>query len=364
MAGNNILKSMLRIAGFWLLFGLFSIFSSYVYYEGTTVAFEWQKQLPLRLPSYLLWILFTPFLFTIADKLPIDKQKLRRILPLLFYCILFSTVHRLLAYMIQYQVRIDMGTATQAFGRALADEKFFILSALFDSLMLCAAILVYRYSVNHYREAMQSRLVAEKLISDLNAAKLQAMQMQLQPHFLFNTLHAISSLLYTEPEKADRAITLLSELLRKSLDLRDAVLIPLHEEIELTRNYLAIQEMRFGGKMNVSINISDNTNSFPVPVFILQPLLENIMKHSIEKCSVKRNILIRSELKSDTLRIFITEDGEGFSSLQTAMQNGYGLKNVHDRLAALSGGGTLSLSEDVAQGTFTIEISIQTGTHD
>lgn len=363
MADNNILKSMLRISGFWVFFGLFSIFSSYVYYEGTTVAFEWQKQLPLRLPSYLLWILFTPLLFMVADKIPIDKQRIRRVLPLLFYCLFISSVHRLLAYMLQYQVRIDLGTATQAFSIALADEKFFILSALFDSLIVCGAILVYRYSVNHYREAMQSRLITEKLLSDLNAAKLQAMQMQLQPHFLFNTLHAISSLVYTAPEKADRAITLLSGLLRKSLDLRDAVLIPLHEEIELTRSYLAIQEMRFGDKMNVSINIGDSTKSLPVPVFILQPLLENIMKHSIEKCSTKRNISIHSQKKKDTLQIYITEDGEGFSSLQSAMQNGYGLKNVHDRLAALSSGGSLHLSEDSVKGTFTIELSISAGKH-
>ena len=150
--------------------------------------------------------------------------------------------------------------------------------------ILAAGISLEYYKKYRAREIEASRLLlrSTKLESQLAKAQLDSLKMQLHPHFLFNTLHAVSALIDDNPKRARRVIARLGELLRSTLDIAEEQTIPLEQEIALTKLYLEIEQERFGDKLEVKINVSDSDLDCMVPTLILQPLIENAIKHGIK----------------------------------------------------------------------------------
>jgi sensor histidine kinase YesM len=186
-------------------------------------------------------------------------------------------------------------------------------------------------------KALQSQAFANK-------AQLEMLRYQLNPHFLFNALNSIRASIEEDKDRATAMITQLSEFLRYSLLNESAKKIPLSEEIEALRNYLAIEKIRFEDKLSVEFETDERAELVEVPCFLLNPLIENAIKHGVRPGTKPLKILIHTELADDRLRLEISNSG----SLKNGENGtGIGLKNVRERLANLYGNeGVFDLKEE------------------
>jgi LytS/YehU family sensor histidine kinase len=182
-------------------------------------------------------------------------------------------------------------------------------------------------------------LKASKLDAQLSSARLQALQMQLHPHFLFNTLHSISALaLDNEIRDAVKMINRLSEFLRLTLDNADVQIVRLEDEIEFMRRYLEIESIRFQDRLTVNMDIDPQALIAGVPTLILQPLVENAMRHAVDSYSGNSRIQIVAHLQNDRVLMEVRDDGKDTEKISG--QNGaagLGLKNTRARLSELYG---------------------------
>jgi sensor histidine kinase YesM len=208
-------------------------------------------------------------------------------------------------------------------------------SAVLDGLAYVALIGLAHAGVFHrrYREREQQ---AAHLSSRLNEARLRALQAQLQPHFLFNALNGIATLLRRDPAKAEEMLLSLSELLRIALSGSHRQEIPLQEELDFLGRYLAIQRMRFGDRLQVSEEIEPSALDCLVPALLLQPLVENAIRHGLEPSGQPGKLSIAASRNGGWLRLTVEDNGVG---LRPGEQDraGVGLANVRERLAALHG---------------------------
>jgi two-component sensor histidine kinase len=203
-------------------------------------------------------------------------------------------------------------------------------------IYLCIVCVCWLF--NHYQEANERQRRTLELESRLTQANLQALKMQLQPHFLFNTLNTISSLIHESPALADDMVSSLSQFLRTTLDVSSKNEIPLHEELEFVERYLEIQQVRFGDRLLVRRNVEANTMDALVPPLLLQPLVENAIRYGVETRERGGVIAVQASQQGDTLRLEISDDGQGFGSRQLlGAGNGVGLSNTIARLQTLYG---------------------------
>ncbi|MEY2878263.1 MAG: hypothetical protein RLZZ15_643 [Verrucomicrobiota bacterium] len=188
----------------------------------------------------------------------------------------------------------------------------------------------------YYRRAKERDLQAVELTAHLNRAKLDALRLQLQPHFLFNTLNAISTLVHRDPRAADELIGDLADLLRLSLLTTDHE-VPLARELELLDRYLAIEQTRLGARLRLVREIDPAATAALVPTFVLQPLAENAIRHGLEPRAAPGTLTIIACVNAGTLTLALADDGVGLASNQENSRRGIGLANTEARLQALHG---------------------------
>jgi hypothetical protein len=201
-------------------------------------------------------------------------------------------------------------------------------------------IIVLGYLGWHYYKAYREReRQASTLATELVQARLQALRMQINPHFLFNTLNTISALIHENPNAADRMLVRLSELLRRTLDRGDVQEVPLREELDFLRSYLEIEQMRFPDRLTVSFDIEERTQHWLVPHLILQPLVENALRHGILPREEAGRVEISARLVDGAhLELRVRDNGNGLRAASgSAEREGIGLQNVRSRLAQLYG---------------------------
>jgi two-component system, LytTR family, sensor kinase len=200
------------------------------------------------------------------------------------------------------------------------------------------AVLYYHRYQERSRELLQFELRASELQSQLMSARLNALRMQLQPHFLFNTLNAITVLVRQEKGKdAEQMLGHLSDLLRSVLDDVDAQEVSLRRELEYLQLYLAIEQVRFQDRLNVEISADPSTQDVSVPQFILQPIVENAIRHGIGRSSSAGRILISASKIDGTVQLRVQDDGPGLSPGGSSEDQGIGLANTRARLQQLYG---------------------------
>jgi sensor histidine kinase YesM len=186
-----------------------------------------------------------------------------------------------------------------------------------------------------FREREQQ---AAHLEAHLHEARLRALQAQLQPHFLFNTLNGIATLLRRDPAAAEEMLTSLSDLLRIALSASSRQEIPLGEELGFLDRYLEIQRMRFGDRLRYERAVDPEALTCPVPALLLQPLVENAIRHGIEPSGNPGCVCITARLVGENLLIIVQDNGVGFQpARQDRPPGGVGLSNVRERLRALYG---------------------------
>jgi hypothetical protein len=194
------------------------------------------------------------------------------------------------------------------------------------------------WALNYFQESGERERRALELEARLNQANLQALKMQLQPHFLFNTLNAIATLIHENPQAADDMIGALSRFLRMCLDVSAQNEVPLRKELEFVNLYLDIQQTRFGGRLRVQREIDLAAEGAMVPPLLLQPLVENSIRHGIETRESGGVVTIRVQRHGEVLRLEVCDDGGGFTGRELlGISEGIGLSNTKARLQALYG---------------------------
>ncbi|MDQ6770782.1 MAG: sensor histidine kinase [Gemmatimonadota bacterium] len=204
------------------------------------------------------------------------------------------------------------------------------------------------------RERETARLHAEtaQLQAQLAEAKLSALNAQLNPHFLFNTLNAVSSLVERDPRGVRRMIARLSELLRYTLDVGADHEVVLAQEIAFLERYLEIMQIRFQGQLEIEVQIGDDARDALVPSLILQPLVENAVKHGVDKISGTGKIRIQARRELDRLVLTVSDNGPGPQKIARLDEAGVGLANIRQRLEQLYGSmQSLTLAESPSGGT-------------
>lgn len=211
----------------------------------------------------------------------------------------------------------------------------------------------------YIRRNQQRQIQTSVLEKQLSEARLKALKMQLNPHFLFNTLNMISSVMYENIEKADRMIVHLCDLLRLTLNTQDHHEVPLKHEVKILNLYLSIMKARFENSLKIKVEIEKSTEKALVPVLLLQPLVENSIKHSSNRTDHVTQILVSSRKTADRLQLTVRDNGPGLpTDLHKPAKDGIGLKTTRDRLSQLYGGKHEFKMENLERGGLEVEMII------
>lgn len=284
--------------------------------------------------SFYTWGVLTPLVLKFAYTRPIDSSTWKRMLPLHLAASLV---------LVAAEISIEAMIGKMRFHQHLSIEQalrhYFLRHSqisLFTYWILVGAVQLYRMLDRSRRRELRSA----KLESQLTAAQLEVLRAQIHPHFLFNTLQAATTLIHEDPDAAEDILLRLSELLRLSVDESHVQEIPLNRELEVLDLYIGIQARRFGDRLRFEIFVDENVRDCIVPALILQPLVENAIRHGIGKHRGADMISIRGFEQDGRLELEVLNTNSRLEQdpLQSA-QSGVGLANTRARLEQLYGSG-------------------------
>lgn len=316
--------------------------------------FGWEQALLTNMPWWLLWALLAPVVFKLSRLLPVRGH--RWFLPLLGHLaasVVLSVVHLTLAGLGVW-VAVSHAFLTPA-GQIERLITGYIVSDVVTYWAILAAALTYEsrrrlLEAEHERREMELR--AARLEARMTEARLDALRMELNPHFLFNTLNTVSGLTRRgESEAAVRTLHRLAELLRLTLDDALEHEVSLAEEIELLEHYLEIERVRFGDRLETEVRIDPAARAALVPTLILQPLVENAIRHGVAAVRGPVRLEVEAVARGDRIGIRVRDSGRGFERSGRVVRKGIGLRNTRNRLAALyDGDATLELASPPSGG--------------
>lgn len=281
-------------------------------------------------PTWMLVGLLAPLPLFMARRVAMDRRHWRAPLALhLVGALVFSVSH-----IVATAVYLSW-PAFRSFAGVLSKTS----SAFIVDMILYAAIAGVAHAFQYYRHARERELAASQLQASLTEARLDALRGQLNPHFLFNTLNAISTLaLVGKKDEVVKTLGYLSELLRASLDDKRPQEVPLDEELDVLERYLAIQRIRHGDRLVIATDVDVAVRDALVPAMILQPLVENAITHGVARVPGKGTVAIRAWAEGGTLRLEVSDTGPGFAAPASGNGgSGIGLTNTRARLAQLYG---------------------------
>lgn len=313
------LRTWLVVWAGWTTLALFLATSASLSYRSTGRPANWTLTIGRALADWWLWALLTPLIAWLARRFAVEgRQRWRNL------------------------VTLAIAGGGLALVKTLADRAFYawwtgvwlylLLSTVAFNFVVFACIVTAAHGVEFYRRSRER----ERLEARLTEVRLQMLAMQLQPHFLFNTLNTIAELVHEDPDAADHMIVGLSELLRLSLELEGSP-VTLERELLLLDRYVAIQKARFGNRLRMSVDIAADTSDVVVPALVLQPLVENAIRHAVASRMNGGQVEVRA-YRNDIgfLVIEVVDDGPP-QDAGWASRPGVGLANTRERLAALYG---------------------------
>ena len=343
-------RALLAIAyvALWTAIGaLFAAQAIITYSYSGTRTVSGARVFAYALADWYVWALLAPAIFWLAHRFNFTRYRLRSVAVHLPASIAFLVL--------RYWLRIFLGMLIP-YVRVGAPA---LLSSLALQLFVYWAILAVAVAGEYQRMYRGEQIAAVALKTQLARAELGLLKMQLQPHFLFNTLNAISEQVHTDPEAADRMITHLSELLRYTIGSAEAQEVSLGEELALLERYLVIQRARFAGRLEVTLDVDASTIEAFVPNLVLQPLVENAIRHGIapRACGGHIEIVARRDLKKRLLLLEVRDDGIGIEAARARRDHGdtregVGIANTVARLRQLYGDTySFNLADNSAGGT-------------
>ena len=318
---------------------------------------NWHRALLGSLASWWSWGLVTPLILWADRRLPFSRKQLpQRLLAHLLPSLIFTSLYIYIFAAVLAVLGLGPWSSlqnTKILAGAL--RGMFLWSWLVYWLILGAS-QVYHY----YKHYLSSELQMERLERNFSEARLNALRMQLDPHFLFNALNTISSQVERDPRLARGMIEHLGDLLRLSLESKDRQEVPLAEEMSFLDHYVAIQKIRFGDQLKIETQISPDVKYTSVPCLFVQPLVENAIRHGISRRSSGGTVIILAQRSDDRLDIRILDDGVGLPpgwTLETS--TGLGLSVTRERIAGLypNGASHFDVRRRIGGGT-EVEISL------
>jgi two-component sensor histidine kinase len=312
-----------------------------------SVRSPWGEALAINLVYYVLWGAAVPLVVAIARRFRFESRWW-----------LALAAHALGSVLLTVSLIVTAETILAPFrSRPITRERLLkMIQINFHSSLPTYWLILFAYYALDY----SSR--AARLKASLTEARLEALKTQLNPHFLFNTLNSISSLMYSDVEAADRMMTRLSELLRSTIHNDAAQEVTLREELGYLDRYLEIERIRFEERLRVSIEIDPDASEGLVPAFSLQPLVENALRHGIGPRESGGSVRIEARHANGQMRLCVSDDGAG--SRTVPIREGVGMKNTRLRLEQLYGDAASLRSGDARGGGFLVEVIIPFRTAD
>jgi signal transduction histidine kinase len=357
-------RTVLLAAAAWTLLGLLESSKGYVADQVQGIPGGWWRALVGNLPWWWCWALLTPAIFALAPR--IDRGRRALALPahlgaaLIASGLHLAAVGALYWWTITRPVLAYLPAAAQArVGTPLGQIEAFLNGYVVVDVMTYGAVVLAWYAAEFHRRlrereraALRLEARAATLEAQMQEARLSALRMELNPHFLFNALNSVAGLVRRgEAGKAIEMLARLGGLLRLTLERELGHEVPLGRELELLDLYLDIERVRFSDRLDVEVDVEPAAREALVPAFVLQPLVENAVRHGIARTPEPGRITIGARLVGPDLAIEITDTGPGIASEPRAGP-GVGLRNTRARLAQLYGSAAaLRLERGAAGGT-------------
>lgn len=345
---NHNLRLWTLSFGVWTFVSLAATATIYQLYRPLHNGMDLKTIAGMEFSQILTYAPLTPFAYLLAIRFPLQKANwVRRSFLHLCFGLAFTIGH----------IFLKMPTPYAYWDPALNDwtpalwnphahvfrvswtvlRGMFMASVVDDVSSAYVPILLAAHAISYYKRSRQEELRAAQLESQLATARVQTLKSQLQPHFLFNTMHSISALMLTDVQAADRMICQLSDLLRISLETADTQITTLRSELEFVNCYLEIEKVRFEERLKVLYDIAPETLDAEIPHLLLQPIVDNAVKHGISKLPEGGQIGIKSSLRDGELEIEITNARPTAPRLQSNGADGIGLRVTRERLESLYG---------------------------
>ncbi|HEX5966789.1 MAG TPA: histidine kinase [Pyrinomonadaceae bacterium] len=322
------------IWGLWTIVALFfstQIFMMY-YAEGQPIPYK--RAFIVQGSACYLWALVTPLVLWLARRFCIDRNQWIRKMALHFVFSLVLVTVLISLHFVVYMILAGMVSAITPLRLA-----GYLYPNLDRWLLVYWLILLMSHAFNYYNSYRKGELKASQLRTQLVQSQLEALKMQVQPHFLFNTLHSISALLSKDTEGARKMITRLGDFLRLTLENSGSMEVTLRQEIEFLNGYLEIERIRFQDRLTTDIQIDPSVLEARVPNLILQPIVENAMKHAVVN-SRSGHVEISAAPRNGAVHIEVKDNGPGLAvdrTLEVRRGKGLGLANTQARLVGLYG---------------------------
>ena len=320
----------------WTLLGVSFALSTYLGALQDNVQVSWKRALSGYLADFYLWGMLSPLIFRLARRFELRDHFPRNLLIHLATSIVLSAfVLSAASPLVWYFGYVN--TVRNPTLWILWRNNAFSPYYFHQGLTIYWTTLVVAHALHYYRGLREGEAKTAKLSAQLAQAQLQALKMQIHPHFLFNTLNSISALLHKDVEAADKMIARLGDFLRLTLKRSDAQTVDFEQELEFVRCYLDIEHIRFQDRLSVAMEIEPQTLKFMVPNLILQPIVENSVRHGVAKQVGPGRITIRARQESDRLILQVEDNGPGLKSDSNGSTLGIGLSNTRARLEQFYG---------------------------
>jgi sensor histidine kinase YesM len=297
---------------------------------------QWKGAFFQQISYCVLWALATPLVIRLARRYPVERLTWQRNIPIhILSCTVLSFV-----LMGVYHISLFLWIAWGVKPYSVLNTLRSMIYNSSQAIGIYCLIVLIIHALSYYRRYQAEVLSRSQLQSQLSQAQLQALKMQLHPHFLFNTLHSISALLNEDAEAARSMIARLGDFLRLTLENSGTQEVSLQKEMDFLKCYLEIERIRFQDRLTTLMDVEPQALDVQVPNLILQPIVENAIRHGIAPRSTPGQIKIQAKHFNGMLRIRVRDNGPGLSVNPTAKRTngkGLGLANTRARLEQLYG---------------------------
>jgi signal transduction histidine kinase len=334
--------------GVWTFVALAYAITVYQLFRSTGASVSFLSVLGLQCSLVLTYAPLTPFVFEFANRYPVQRGNwAERSLVLLAGGLVFTVAHVALRSLTPYAfwdpgVKGWVSAVWDSQAHALRVHWYmyrslFLQSVVDDVVTTYFPIVLIAHVASYYQRFRERELRNSQLQAQLVKARLQALKSQLQPHFLFNTLNSISALMLTDVNAADRMIVRLGDLLRISLETAGTQMTTLSRELEFVNCYIEIEKARFEERLKVTIDVAPETLDASVPHLLLQPLVDNAIKHGISRLTAGGEIRISASIDHTDLQMEVRDNGPGIHEPVALPSTGVGLRITRERLETIYG---------------------------
>ena len=323
---NSFRKTFVLAFALWSAIGLMFFAQAYLEYLSYGKSLPIIRTLGWEILGWYLWGILTPFIFAFAKRFPPQKHVVLHVAGVL----VFASIH-LALHVGLFRI------AEHFFATVLSPLQIRPITRLAWRFMVYSIILLAWYAIDTQKRARSEEKRVSELSAQLSSAQLQALKMQLHPHFLFNTLNAISELMHHDIRAADEMMVRLGDFLRLTLDPSISQEVTLQRELEFLKHYLEIEQVRFKDRLKIEMRIDPETREARVPYLLLQPFVENAIRHGISGKAEGGTIQISAEKEDGSLLIYVQDNGTGIVEPEASLKTGVGLANTRSRLEKMYG---------------------------